>query len=273
MRIVDAAGHVAEWQEISSTSVGAGAVGGWLALEGVEPVTGLSVHRRPDDRLFVRFHGSADTANRAELLSHATSHVGQPLHVTCRHSDQAMWQALETARFSVVLEEDVFSITFERALRQIRRAWVPSGYSIVTVLEAELDRVVDLDNRLRSLVPGTDGWRGDGDAIERDLADRAPFDPSAYLVGRRDSDGRLVGLIRFWRNASGPRLGMVAVDADLRSTTMGPALLELGLTAAATWGSDRFTTETARTNQHIHPRLTALGADRVDSFAIFANLE
>jgi GNAT superfamily N-acetyltransferase len=93
------------------------------------------------------------------------------------------------------------------------------------------------------------------------LVEAPPFDRAAYLVGVVDGTGEYAGLVRIWRNPSGPRLGLVGVRRPYRSTPLAAALLKQGLAAASRWGHEAFTTETSLSNRAIYPRLTRLGAE------------
>lgn len=262
MRILPASNAPDAWSTVTN---GSGppdptSLGRWVAIERGGPVGGVEVRVRPDRRPFLSVHGSNDVAHRS-LIETARTSLDRPLYAVCRDDRPPDRNLLMGLGFETLLTEDLFRVDFESARRAVARAWVPSGHSIVSAAAVEAGRLFDLDNRLRRLVPGTEGWIGDRAMFDRELSESPPFDPSAYLVGVDDRSGGLVGLVRFWRNLSGPRLGMVGVLASCRSTTLGPALLAHGLKAAAQWGSTHFWTETARSNRHVHGRLIALGAE------------
>ena len=242
-------------------------LGRWVAIEGDRPIAGIEARRRPDGRVFVSLHGS-DRRAHPLLIERVDQSIAGPLHAVCRDGHPPDRQTLIDLGFEETLIEDLFTIDFRRAMVAFSRAWVPSGHSIISASAVDTDRLFELDNRLRRLVPGTEAWAGDREMFEAEIAEAPPFDPDGYLVMRDERSGDLVGLIRFWRNASGPRLGMLGVLPTRRRTTLGPALLEQGLEAASTWGSDQFVTETSRTNRHVHRRLIALGADLTGSLAI-----
>lgn len=245
----------------------ASCLGRWAAIEAGKPIAGVETRTRPDGRVFLSYHGSDRAAQRILIETVRTSIAG-PVHVICGEGRPADRQVLIDIGFETTLIEDVFRVDFGKARAAVSRAWVPTGHSIVSASMVDMDRLFDLDNRLRHLVPGTEGWQGDPGMFAAELTEAPPFDPAGYLIGRDDRSDQLMGLVRFWRNPSGPRLGMIGVLPERRGTTLGPALLKRGLEAASAWGSNDFVTETSRANRHIHHRLIALGAEVTGSFEI-----
>jgi GNAT superfamily N-acetyltransferase len=67
--------------------------------------------------------------------------------------------------------------------------------------------------------------------------------------------------VRVWRNASGPRLGLVGVLPEHRSQPLAAVLLRQALTAAAAWGFDTFVSETSPHNPSTYPRVQRLGLE------------
>ena len=118
---------------------------------------------------------------------------------------------------------------------------------------------------LRNLVPGTDGWAGDVQALRAELTS-PEFDSSAYLVAVEQSSGTLAGLVRIWHNPSGPRLGLIGVLPAHRHKPLAAALLKEALSAAATWGFDEFVSQTSPANAHTYPRLRRMGLAPIGSF-------
>jgi GNAT superfamily N-acetyltransferase len=230
-------------------------------------VAGAELTSRPDDRVFVRLYGEHEQG-LGRLLETSAGSTSEPLHAIVDHRQVRLSALLRTFGFETTLTEDVFRVAFDRAADATERAWLPNGFSILSATDVDVEDLTRLDNQLRQLVPGTEGWAGDTDAMTLELGESPPFDPSAYLVARDDRAGELVGLIRFWRNPSGPRLGLIATRPRVRGTLIGPALLSAGVAAASTWGHRCFLTETARSNRHVHHRLARLGAEVVRSFDI-----
>ncbi len=269
---VTPAPHDAEmWVELTGRdrSPDASSLGRWVTIDGGRPIAGIEARLRPDERVFLSIHGSDRDALRLMIETIRTT-IARPLHVVCRGGQPPDRRALIEIGFETTLIEDLFRVGFRQALGAVARAWVPSGHSIVSASVVDATRLFELDNQLRRLVPGTEDWEGDRAMFAAELAEAPPFDADGYLVGRDDRTDELVGLIRFWRNPSGPRLGMIGVLPTRRGTTLGPALLQRGLEAASAWGSDHFVTETSRSNRHVHHRLIALGAEVTGSLAVLA---
>ncbi len=172
-------------------------------------MAGAELTSRPDDRMFLRLYGK-DEPGLSTLLEIAAGSTSAPLHVIVDHGAGRVSTLLRTFGFETTLTEDVFRIAFDRAADATDRAWLPTGFSILSATDVDVEDLTRLDNQSRQLVPGTDGWAGDTDAMTLELGESPPFDPSAYLVARDDREGELVGLVRFWRNPSGPRLGLIA---------------------------------------------------------------
>ena len=236
----------------------------WVARRDGDVVAVLTAHRRPDDRIFVRLDGFDDTWSA--LCEAASGRTGSPLFST--PSDERVRASLVRCGFAVASVSDVFEVTFAALAQRVRHAAPPDGIDIISADDADRDALFALDIELRNDVPGTDGWRGNRVWFDDELAERPPYDPDGYVVGRDRTTGSLVGLARFWRNASGPRLGLIGVIRRWRRTRLAAALLHRASEAARTWGSDTFTTETSRSNRAVHPHLRGLGASPTDSIVI-----
>jgi GNAT superfamily N-acetyltransferase len=268
VELYKASEHPGAWRAVTDRSDVADdrSLGRWIAIDD-EPLGAAEAWIRPDDRVFLRVQTThADVARR--LVLHARESLARPVHVVCREGRIPGRRDLLDIGSEIVLAEDSFVIPFEKAREAVERSWTPSGNEIVSVSEIDTDRLFELDITLRRLVPGTEGWMGDRPMFDGEMEEAPPFDPSAYLVGRNERTGSLLGLIRFWRNESGPRLGLVAVARSHRSTTLGPALIKHGLRAASQWGWSHFEASTARSNRHLHHRLERLGAERTGSLEI-----
>lgn len=233
-----------------------------LALRGDETVASLTAVLRPDQRAFVSLLGFTD-AFAPLIRTLRAQQGGLPLYANCSEFDSAHADTLRRLGFRVELTFDRFRVGFREAISALARVSDATGWSIESAASLEPDRLFALDNSLRQLVPGTDGWIGNKALFVSEITTDPAFDPAAYLVGREDRTGEYGGLIRIWRNPPGPKLGMIGVLPPHRRTLLGPTLLKAGLLAASRWGHEHFVTETATTNRHIHHRLTDIGATRV----------
>ena len=233
-------------------------VGRWLATEEGVAVAAVTAWVRPDGRVFLSFR--CDVPRLRGLLGAAAANdLNRPVHITIDAGDTGTSESLAAAGFVTEVESERFVVQFDAAFRWLRRGSVPSGFHLISADTADRDRLFELDNRLRGFVPGTDGWQGDRRWFDAELNDSPPFDPAGYVVAVHETSGDYAGLIRFWRNRSGPRLGLIGVLPTFRRSTIAAALLRAGLEAASTWGFNTFTTETSTSNRAIYPRLVRLG--------------
>ena len=232
----------------------------WLALEAGTGVGAVVTWLRPDDRMFLMFEVRGPEAY-APLVRAVVDALGRSVHTMVDESDVDDVVGMEHAGFRTEMVSERFRIRFDDALHYLNRAWVPSGYEIRSALEVDEARLFALDNEIRNLVPGTDGWYGDAEWFHSELAESPPFDASAYLVAVDQSSDSYVGLVRVWRNADGPRLGLVGVTPSHRSQPVAGALLKHSLTAASEWGHDSFSTETSPSNSATYPRMSLVHAE------------
>lgn len=237
----------------------------WMALHDGEAVAAVSTWWRPDDRSFLYFAGRG-LAAYSLLTDVVVEALRRSLHTFADAGDGELVDALQSAGFEIELVEEGFRIRFDTALRYLQRAWVPSGFSIHPADAVDEDRLFTLDNTLRQDTLGTDGWRGDRAWFHDELAESPPFDPSAYLVAVDDHSGEYVGLVRVWRNPTGPRFGLVGVVPQYRTTTVAAALLKQALRAASEWGHETFTSETSPSNPIIYERMSRVGAESLGQF-------
>lgn len=237
----------------------------WIAVRDGEAVGAVSSWLRPDDRMFLYFVGH-DRASYVPLTAAVVEALGRIVYTLVDAGDHEAVQALEAAGFDSELVEERFRIPFDKALGWLERAWIPSGFSIHPADTVDEDRLFTLDNTLRQDTLGTDGWRGDREWFHDELAEAPPFDPSAYLVAIDDGNGEYVGLVRIWRNQTGPRFGLVGVVRQYRNTPIAAALLKQAVTAASKWGYDAFVAEASPANKVIYPRMERIEAESMGQF-------
>ncbi len=223
----------------------------WVAQEGSRVIAAAETLLRPDDRLFVRFAG--DPAATGPLARHIAVATEHRIHASAP-ADTSLVGQLVTAGFDIENTIEHFTVPFDSALSAVSRAHLPARYRLIDVSGADHDRLFNLDNQVRQLVPGTDGWHGNRVWFEDELTD-----PAAYAVAVEAATGDYVGLARMWRNPDGPRFGLIGVLENHRRPSPAPALLGQVLSQAAEWGYPGFTTETALTNGVVHPRLSRIG--------------
>ena len=239
-------------------------VGRWVVATNGTAVAAVMAWVRPDDRVFLSFVGDADV--RGRLGRAASIDLDRKVHTLADGDDVATLASLTDVGFVTEMESEAFVFAFDAALRWLRRGEVPPGFALVPAHTVDEDRLFALDNRLRCDVPGSDGWTGDRAWFHEELTESPPYDPTAYLVALHEPSGEYAGLVRIWRNRSGPRLGLIGVLPEYRRTMLAASLLRHALHAAAAWGHPTFTTETSISNRVIYPRLKRLGAERTGRF-------
>ncbi|MDP8957901.1 MAG: GNAT family N-acetyltransferase [Actinomycetota bacterium] len=232
----------------------------WLAIVNGTVAGAVSTWLRPDRRNFLMF-ACPDPAAYASLTHAVLETLGGRLYTTVDADETEAVEALQAAGFTQEMVAERLRVRFDAALAKLRRASTPPGFSIQAADTVDEGRLFTLDNTVRQDVPGTDGWRGDREWFREEIAESPPFDPSAYLVGVDDHNGEYVGLVRIWRNANGPRFGLIGVVRQYRNTTIAAALIRWALSAAAQWGHPTFTTEACPANGVIHQRLKRVGAE------------
>ena len=237
----------------------------WIAFEAGTALGAATAWLRPDNRMFLTFKAVDDRAIQP-LVNAADLDLRRPLFTIADRSEPDRLDALLESGFSIEVEGERFRIPFSEVTRLVARAWVPSEYRIVSVKHVLTEAGFSLDNEIRDLVPGSDGWTGNRDWFCEEL--QSPeFEPDAYLVAQVIETGALVGLLRIWRNSDGPRLGLIGVLPGHRRQPVAAALLRQGLAAASTWGYDSFVTETSPSNANTYPRMVRLHSERLGGFA------
>lgn len=209
---------------------------------------------RPDGRLFA----AAD-----ELVEVVASHNG-PVHLNCDLSDQALVALCAQLNMKTEVESTSYRVPFAGVLERLPSRDASPAYEIVRADQVNADALFALDIALRQHVPGTNGWTGNRDWFDAELAS-PEFDPSGYLAARHQATASLVGLIRLWRQPNGPKLGMLAVLPQHRRGYVASALFRAGLLGAADWGFTHFETSTAR--PALQRRLQRSGATVTGNFA------
>lgn len=236
----------------------------WYAIDDGRVIGAVLTWLRPDGRMFLMFRVD-DVRAYGPLTDTVVEALGRSVSTMCDDAESDHIRALQDAGFRVEMTGDRFVVPFDAILRRLERAWVPKGYVIRSIADVDEDRAFELDNKVRSLVPGTDGWYGDREWFSEELRS-TEFDSTAYLIAIEETTDTYAGLLRIWRNSDGPRLGLVAVLPEHRVHSLAAALLKQGLLAASEWGFDTLATETSPQNQDTYPGLIRVGLQPVGRF-------
>lgn len=230
----------------------------WVAWDEGRAIATVTASPRPDQRLFMSFEGVDDAIGPLALA--AAQELDRPIHALVASSDTIRLDQLTNVGFVIESTIESFDVPFLAARRALRRAWLPAGHRVISAAVADRTRLFELDNLVRNDVPGCDGWLGRREWFDAELDDAPPFDPDAYLVMEHMASCAYVGLVRIWRNPTGPRLGLVGTRRTHRRAPFAAHLLDLALRAASGWGFDTFATEASTANRVTHPALRRLGA-------------
>lgn len=223
----------------------------WIAVDEGHVIAAAETLLRPDGRLFLTFEG--EDAAAPHLAHSVADRLECPVYAIA-NEDSSLAGALLGGGCTIEMTNERFVVSFASALRYVRRSRLPARYRMDEASRSDPDRLFALDNRLRNLVQGTDGWSGNRGWFDEELSD-----PASYRVASDRAGGEYVGLARMWRNPSGPRFGLIGVLPHHRHPSPAPALLRATLEEASTWGFETFTTETTLTNRVMHPRLSKIG--------------
>lgn len=210
-------------------------------------IAAVQTQERPDGRTFLSFTG--DESAFEPLIDHAILTLDGNLYCSTTDQQPNRRSHLIAAGFVPEVETEVFRLSFAATIDRLRHAPVPPGFELREAREVDPKRLFDLDNAVRSRVPGMDGWQGRWDWFVAELDD-----PAAYLVAV-DPEQRYAGLARIWHHPEGPRFGLVGTRPEYAGARIGSALLRAVLEAAAAWGYPTFTAETAVTNRFLHTRM------------------
>lgn len=238
----------------------------YLAVDGDELVGVAMTTTRPDGRAFINFTTTAPELWPALCALALQDH--EAVHITVDASDTTATNQLIATGFSQTLQTDAFAVPVDLALNRLRRARVPRRFRVMSANDVPAGALSELDNRLRQDVPGTSGWEAPVAWVADELDDAA-FDPSGYLVAVEADSDHCVGLVRFWRNPSAVRLGLLGVLPAQRRSLLASGLLRRGIEAVKQWGESTFVTETSPANTATHPALLRLGLTPTATLAQF----
>jgi GNAT superfamily N-acetyltransferase len=220
----------------------------WHALEDDLVVGRGEASRRPDGRIFL----SVDAWHGAVF----------------DHLAEAMLRDLPRPLYTVVDEADLDLTTdwLRAGLTIRRREWeylvptganrTPPGVTVIPVGEAEEKPLKKLDRVIRAEVEATVGWQ------EMPAEVRSALDPSKYAVAARTGD--YVGLVRVIPLRQ-PRIGLIAVRADLRRRGIARALLAHVLDSLYRKGIETASAEVNEANVAATALFEGFGARRASS--------
>lgn len=227
----------------------------WHALDDDVVVGRAQVMRRPDQRAFVAVDAwHADVGS--ELLETVVGAVPGALYSTVGEDDAVQAALFGLHGFVEGRREDELLVPV--------RSYGGADRAVISAADADVDRLQELDERLRGDVPGSDGWHEEPDAFREHTFDERIFDPETYLVAV--DGGEYVGLCRIWK---GRRLGLVGVLPSHRGQGLGTALLRQAMRPLV-GRVDVVTAEADATNHASLALLRGFGATRTGGTVEFS---
>jgi RimJ/RimL family protein N-acetyltransferase len=197
---------------------------GWTALQGAENVGTASALMRPDGRWFISID-TWDAEVFSALLDAIKSDLRQPLYVNLDAASDDERERWHAAGFKVARREYEYELAVESALTQLRDCAVPNGFVLVPADEVDEGELRRLDDALRQLIPGSDGWYNDPQEFRNYTFDERHFNAAVYLVAIDEPAERCAGLVRVWMDTGHPRLGMIGVLPSHQRRGLARAML------------------------------------------------
>jgi ribosomal protein S18 acetylase RimI-like enzyme len=194
----------------------------WHALADDRVVGRGETFHRPDGRTFL----SIDTWHRADFRPLAAAmlrDLPRPLFTIVDEADRTLTDHWQRAGFAVRRRELEYRVPTDPLLTGLIAAPTPPGLTILPVGVAELEPLRALDRLLRNEIRRTDGRS----ELPAEILPR-PDGPTSADVGKYAAaalgSGEYVALLRLV-SVRQPRIGLLAVRADLRRRGIGRAML------------------------------------------------
>jgi GNAT superfamily N-acetyltransferase len=216
----------------------------WQAWAGTEVIGTMRAWLRPDQRCVLMFRGCRPDAY-PPLLARAVAEFDRDLWTKAGEAELPRLTALG---FAVARREHHYRIPTDPVRAGVAAAAAPPGIALVSAADADLDRLRELDDALREVIPGSGGWRWSPEEFREETFSEG-FDPATYLVAVEGATGGYVGLVRVWLRRSGARLGCIGVLPPYRRTRVIPALLGTVLRTVHERGHRELVAETDASNR------------------------
>ncbi len=188
---------------------------------------------RPDGKWLLKLPSEHEDLWSA-LIERAWSDLSAPMLVNTTNNSQSQRDLLLAAGF-VALRIPIEELWRIPVAAMAGRTVQATFHRLVPLDQCYLPRVVELDNAVRSDIPGAEAWCGSLADFAASMADDE-FDPELYLIAEHATTGGYDGLIRVWNRAPLPRLGCLGVRAPWRRTRLPAALISAAATVLAQRG-------------------------------------
>ncbi|MFD8707863.1 GNAT family N-acetyltransferase [Kitasatospora sp. NPDC059648] len=233
----------------------------WHAVEDDRVVGRGDASRRPDGRLFVSidaWHGRVFDQIAATMLTDLRA----PLHTVVDEDDHTTAAAWRRAGFTTAHREHGYRVPTDPRVTGLGPARPPAGVTIVPAGLAEEGPLHALARAVHDEIEAGAGWQSVPAQVLPRPAGTLLADPAQYAVAREHD--RYVGLIRV-SPPRRPRIGLLAVRAELHRRGIARALLAHALEALHREGTAEAWAEAAETNTAATALLQGIGARRTGS--------
>jgi ribosomal protein S18 acetylase RimI-like enzyme len=234
----------------------------WHAVGDDRVVGRGEASRRPDGRIFVSidaWHGAVFD----QLADAMLADLPKPLYTVVDEADLDLTSNWERAGFTTRRREWEYLVPTDPRVTGLGSVLPPSGVTTLAVGEAEEGPLRTLDRVIRDEVEASVGWqempaevlpRPDGDTL---------LDPSKYAAAAQS--GQYVGLLRVVAVVRQPRIGLIAVRADLRRRGIARALLAQVLGSLHRRGIETASADVNESNGAAIALFEGVGARRASS--------
>ncbi|MER7845662.1 GNAT family N-acetyltransferase [Kitasatospora sp. NPDC096077] len=217
--------------------------------------------RRPDGRLFVSVDAWQETVFD-RLADAMRADLPEPLHTVADEADTEAVSAWRRAGFTAARREWVHLVPTDPQVTGLARTRPPQGVVILPAGLAEEGPLRELERVVRAEVEAGAGWPAMPAQVLPRPAGALVADPSKYAVARQG--GRYVGLIRV-SPPRRPRIGLLAVRAELHRRGIARALLAHALGELHRGGTATAWAEAAESNGAALALLEGIRARRTGS--------
>lgn len=193
----------------------------WHALHDDRVVGRGEAFRRPDRRIFL----SIDAWHSAvfdQLAAAMLPDLPRPLYTVVDEADRDLTAHWQRAGFTVRRREHEYRVPTDPRLTGLGSVRTPPGLTVLAIGEADAEPLRALDRVIRDEVEGSVGWQEMPAEVMAGPAGSRLLEPSRYAVAALSGD--YVGLLRL-APVRQPRIGLIAVRADLRRQGIARALL------------------------------------------------
>ncbi|MFJ7250352.1 GNAT family N-acetyltransferase [Kitasatospora sp. NPDC098652] len=230
----------------------------WQAVEDGRAIGRADASRRPDGRLFVSIDTWHDTVFD-RLAAALLTDLPAPLHTVVDEADHDTRSAWQRAGFTTARRERAYLVPTDPQATGLGAVRPPEGVTILPAGLAEEGPLRALERVVHAEVEAGAGWPAMPAQVLPRPAGTIVVDPTTYAVARQGD--RYVGLIRVTPPRR-PRIGLIAVRAELRRRGIARALLAHALDSLHRGGTATAWAEATESDPAATALLEGVGARR-----------